>query len=59
VCKLSKNGKFFPNKLSCQKELGIDMNKFNTCGGAIALMTPLGSIRCPYFRPFGSQIAPK
>ena len=53
------NEAFGAQALSCQKELGIDMNKFNTCGGAFALMTPLGSIRCPYFRPFGPQIAPK
>ena len=37
------NEAFGAQALSCQKELGIDMNKFNTCGGAIALGHPLAA----------------
>lgn len=37
------NEAFGAQALSCQKELGIDMNKFNTCGGAIAIGHPLAA----------------
>merc|ERR1739838_475030 len=37
------NEAFGAQELSCQRELGIDMNKFNTCGGAIALGPPLAA----------------
>merc|ERR1711936_1126169 len=37
------NEAFAAQTVSCQKELGIDMNKFNTCGGAIALGHPLAA----------------
>jgi len=37
------NEAFGAQALSCQKELGIDMNKFNTCGGAISIGHPLGA----------------
>jgi len=37
------NEAFGAQALSCQKELGIDLNKFNTCGGAIALGHPLAA----------------
>merc|ERR1719216_442089 len=37
------NEAFGAQALSCQKELGIDMDKFNTCGGAIAIGHPLAA----------------
>jgi acetyl-CoA acyltransferase 2 len=37
------NEAFGAQTLACQKELGIDMNKLNTWGGAIALGHPLGA----------------
>jgi len=37
------NEAFGAQTLACQKELGVDMNKLNTWGGAIALGHPLGA----------------
>lgn len=37
------NEAFGAQVLSCAKELGLDMNKFNVDGGAIALGHPLGA----------------
>ena len=37
------NEAFAAQALACAKELGIDMNKFNLDGGAIALGHPLGA----------------
>eukprot|EP01134_Creolimax_fragrantissima_P000754 CFRG0754T1 len=37
------NEAFAPQFLACQKELGFDMEKANTCGGAIAIGHPLGA----------------
>jgi len=37
------NEAFAPQFLSCQKELGLDNDKTNVCGGAIAIGHPLGA----------------
>jgi acetyl-CoA acyltransferase 2 len=37
------NEAFGAQALSCQRELGIEMDKFNTCGGAIAIGHPLAA----------------
>jgi acetyl-CoA acyltransferase 2 len=37
------NEAFSAQTLACQKELGIDMEKLNTWGGAIALGHPLAA----------------
>ena len=37
------NEAFGAQTLACQKELGIDMNKLNTWGGAIAIGHPLAA----------------
>lgn len=37
------NEAFGAQTLACQKELGFDLAKLNTCGGAIALGHPLGA----------------
>ena len=37
------NEAFGAQTLACQKELGIDINKLNTWGGAIAMGHPLGA----------------
>jgi len=40
---LQINEAFAPQTLACQKELGVDMEKLNTNGGAIAVGHPVGA----------------
>jgi 3-oxoadipyl-CoA thiolase len=40
------NEAFAAQSLACQRELGLDMNRLNVNGGAIALGHPLGSSGC-------------
>ena len=43
VDQVEVNEAFGAQALSCQKALDIPMEKFNTCGGAIALGHPLAA----------------
>lgn len=43
VDQIEINEAFAAQTLACQKELGIPMEKLNTCGGAIALGHPLAA----------------
>ena len=43
VSEIEINEAFGAQTLACAKELGIPLEKLNTCGGAIALGHPLGA----------------